>query len=443
MKMKKTLVLLIAIILNGISFGQGSLVMKAEKSCNFQLTGFRGLYSFTIAEMSLQEGQQEVFDYNGYTGLALIVFESGQRYPLILNGDFIQAVIHDPDTAPALSGSAENDFLYSFLNDFQKSSRELLELESSLTEISDADPFRGAIEGARENLTTKKADLEEQLNTSNYLCATLLLKARVLMESTYSIKTEEELNRKKQEILGFVKENYGWLFYSDMLAELCNQFFMMEEYVFFKSQSFEQAIISSSNDWLELVKGYLEPKEMLGFICAFYYNRGMVSYASAIMNSQTELVFGGNLESLPEMPKNINTLDELNISSPYMDFGAELSDLKGPKVLAIVDNSNIFSKIETIVLARLIEQQEINCAIVIVPMGEQKEYLRLMNKMFAGTFYFSFEMPEICREVEMDSKLPLFITLNTENLPVKVYKDSREVITHLEGNLLVSESNTE
>jgi len=437
--MNKTWLLFALIFFNSISFGQGSIVFKTEAECHIQLKGFRGLKGFTLADMMLQQGQQVIHDDFGYVGLGLIVFDGGQQFPLILNSDFIQVVIHVANTPPTITGSPENEWLYQILLEHQKTNNDLMSLENSLQSVYDEDPFRSAMTNARNQLEVKKKEQSETISQSSYPIAGTLLRARLLMESTYSITTMEILEEKKAEIFGFVKDNYGKLYYSDMLAELFNQYLMMEEFVFERKGSFEEAIIRSTNDWIENLNGLIEAKEVLSFAVTFYYNRSMVGYASVLMSAHPELVYKSDAKNLPECMQMVD-FSRMDIAETGNPFFNNLSTLEGMKVLLLVKGNDVFSKVETIMLARMIFDQKVKCTMVIIPVDNNRQGCESMSKLFAGTFYFASSIPESCLISDQNTGFPVFILLDEKNQFLFTGRNALETISYFNNNIVCESS---
>ncbi|MCP3892594.1 MAG: hypothetical protein GY702_27520 [Desulfobulbaceae bacterium] len=109
-----------------------------------------------------------------------------------------------------------------------------------------------------------------------------------------SIQTVEELREKKIDFQEFVQSNYLELSHSDLIRRLVSQYFMMHEYVRYHQEGspagdillrYQQEVLAGVRSLLMLVQDDIPGNKLLNYIIGFYYNRGMVTFASFIANN--------------------------------------------------------------------------------------------------------------------------------------------------------------
>lgn len=127
--------------------------------------------------------------------MALLWFSQGQAYPVIPGDERFTLNIAGPAEPPSFTGSKANEYLYAQLN------------------------------GKAQGTAATPDDF-----------ALLMIRAKQLLEASYSIRTVAELSASKKELHAFVRDQYQNLRHSDMVRRLVAQYFMMHEYVAYHTE---------------------------------------------------------------------------------------------------------------------------------------------------------------------------------------------------------------
>lgn len=139
-----------------------------------------------------------------------------------------------------------------------------------------------------------------QSTHQGYAFANLMLEAKNLLESSYTIKTIPELSAKKKEFLQFVGKHFLQLRHSDMVMRLIAQYFMMLEYVDYHvkgapptdiQKRYQSEVLSGVKNWLALLTPHLPKYEVLNYCVGLYYRRSMVTLAAKIIDNFRESAF--------------------------------------------------------------------------------------------------------------------------------------------------------
>jgi len=227
-----------------------TLTIYTQTPINITLTGFDGLNNFPLFQGKITTENPQEID-TPYRGLALLGFAGGQSYPVIIGEAPFVLQITSPGTPPSFADSGENEFLYRSLAGHEAASDK-------------AYPF-----------------------------ANVLLAARSLLESTYPITTMAQLTAKKNELTGFVTQNFQHLRHSDMVRRLMAQSLMMHEYVSYHAerepataiqQQYQQEVTGAVSGWLKALSPYIPADEIINASVACYYDRSMVTMASLIID---------------------------------------------------------------------------------------------------------------------------------------------------------------
>jgi len=350
------------------------LVVHSQVAVAIELIGYDGLVSSALFKGELAaDSEREIT--TPYRGLAYLVFAGGQRYPVIIGDETFALKIASPDEPPAFTESVENNFFHQ--------------------EISGD----GQVVG--------KHDF-----------ALLLLQAKELLESSNSIKTVNDLKAKKQEFQNFVRNNYEWLRYSDMVRRLIAQYFMMHEYVDYGVEGapatdirgkYQNEVISGVGIWLDLQPN-ISKEEMLNYCVSLYYTRSMVTLASLIIDQYRAVaVCSGGVGAVPDFPADMSLVDA--------DGGRErkLSGVNGNMIIAFVSDDCAVSLVETVVKARQLASRKDWSQIIVAPLQElSTKHLSMAKMISSGSLLFVND--EKWRKANLTEKinLPLFVQLRNE-----------------------------
>ena len=231
-------------------------IVQAQTAVDIELTGYNGLTEKSIYKGKLSANSKQEIS-TPYHGLVLLSFKDGQTYPVIVGDKIFILNISTPDKLPSFSKSPENDIFYKALKDSEQVPRE-------------------------------------------YAFANLMIQAKHLLESSYSIRTVKELTAKKKEFHQFVKKHYKKLSHSDMLKRFIAQYFMFHEYIDYHVKGepateimvkYRKEVVSGVGSWIKVLQPNLPEHEILNYCVSLYYKRSMVAMASLIIDNFRDAAF--------------------------------------------------------------------------------------------------------------------------------------------------------
>jgi hypothetical protein len=344
----KTLLAAGLIVVSVLGRGESSwaaFVIHSHMAGSIELYGYNGLTDSSLFKGSISTGSYREIK-TPYRGLALLVFESGQSYPVIIGDEPVTLKIINPDVPPAFTAGSENEFFYKAL--------------------SGGNPA-GELYGF----------------------ALLMLEAKQLLESSHAIHTIEDLAAKKKQMHDFVRIHYGNLKYSDMVRRLIAQYFMMHEYVDYHIEGapatdikikYHQEIIHGVEKWLEILKDHLPDHEILNYcVSLYYYDRSMVALAVLIIENFRDVAYCPGDEN-----KTFSFLEDLRLTDADRNKERRLNEFKGNKIIAFVSDDCPVSMVETVSKARKLSEQKEDVTLIVVPLQDLSEKHLAMNKLVSG-----------------------------------------------------------
>lgn len=357
-------------IFAGDASASASFVIQSQDYTHFVLKGYSGLTETTLFQGELATGVKQNIATT-YKGLALLLFEHGQGYPIIIGNQPFLIKISNPDTVPSFTGSEENDHFYAHL--------------------------RGAEAGS-----------------AHYEFALLMINAKQLLDSTGSISTVDELQTMKEKFHAFVRTDYQNLYHSDMLRRLIAQYFMMHEYVDYHIPGapatdiqvrYQQAVMDGVRNWLDVLKPNIPLHEILNYIVSLYYDRSMVALAFKIIENFREVAHcPGKDKASFTFPPNLALTDTDGNQKTLLELG-------GKKTVSFVSDECPVSMVESVIEARRFAQQP-NTTLIVVPLQPLSEYHLAISKMVNGGNMFFVDDEKWRKEnVPYNIKLPWFILI--------------------------------
>lgn len=349
---------------------RATFVIHSQAAVGIELTGFNSLVERSIFKGDLAAGSKYEINTT-YRGLVLLGFKGGQRYPIIIGDDFFTLDIVAPDNQPTFTGSGENDYFYKSLS-------------------GGAPPVPA------------QADF-----------ALLMIQAKDLLESTYAIRSIEELKAKKKELHDFVCKNYGRLKNSDMVRRIIAQYFMMHEYVNYHVEGisvpaiqvqYQKEVVSGVGNWLERLKPFIHEYELLNYCVFLYYQRSMVTLASLIIENFREDAFCPGAER-----ENFIFPNDLSVIDPNSSQKRKLADFKGEKVIAFVSEECPVSMVATISKARRLGRQNNAVPVFVAPLETLSDkHLHMAGMVSTSNMYFVSDDKWRKENLTERVKLPFF-----------------------------------
>lgn len=335
-------VLFVFLLLSSAAHALASFVIQAQEAVSLEIRGYKGLADTSLFAGELSPGVKQSIN-TSYRGLALLVFEKGQQYPVILGERSFVLKIENLGTLPSFTGSDENDFFYNLLTGIE--------------------PV-----GVR------------------YDFPLLMIEAKQLLESTHSIHTVKELQAMKERFHAFATTHYQDLQRSNMLMRLIAQYFMMHEYVDYKVQGdpaaairvhYEEAVMDGMGSWLRVLKPHIPQHEILNYCVSLYYNRSMVTLASRGIEKFHEIAYCPGVEKKTiDFPPDLNLTDSSGSKKT-------LQELDGRKVITFVSDDCPVSMVETVVEARRLVQQP-DTTLIVFPLQQLSKHHLAMRRMVSG-----------------------------------------------------------
>jgi hypothetical protein len=376
----KTLITGFLFVFLSLAFGESAgamLTLHTQSAVDLELVGYDGLAEMSLFKGSIGAGEKQEIA-TPYQGVALLRFAGGQGYPVLLGDESFALSIAAPTEPPAFAGSGENE---SFSN----------------------------------RLAGKGPDVP----SSDF--ALLLLRAKVLLESTYPIRTIPELTAKKEELHAFVRDHYASLRHSDMVRRLMGQYFMMHEYVEYHGEGtsptdirtrYQQAVVDGVGNWLAILGPHIPEHEILNYCLSLYYQRSMVTLAALIAeNFQSTASCPGVEKETWSFPH------DLLVAGADGHGGRQLETIKGEKIIAFVSDDCPVSMVATVIKTRQIADQGKRVQLIVAPLQQLSETPLRMNRMVSnGNMLFINDEQWRKENLAEKIRLPLFVPLGDDPL---------------------------
>jgi hypothetical protein len=381
--------------------------------------GYDGFESFILASVKLDSNEKSAISTD-YQGLVLLTFPGEMRYPLLLDGRGLEIFLESDRAAPAFVDAPENDFLYQFLRTSVQYHTQLRLLENYLAEFSAGDAFAPEVENEFDRVNAELNALHSKLPNASFSMASVLLQARLLMESTYSVSTPEELNESKVMIRDYINTHYDLMARSDMLQEFGRQYMMMNEYVSRGKSQLKEDILKDVSDWIRLLDGRISASQVIEFFVATYFNRSMITRASEIVHEFYDIVL---TDSQP-MPFMLgDTLADLSITNQDGILTEQLNDWDLHKVIAIVSFESKASMAENVMLLRGITSEHLFLPVVVVSETGFSKDLCLMSQLSTAYLFYGNDAGWLEDNAGTSAEIPLFMLLDENNVVLAIARD--------------------
>lgn len=420
--MCKLLLLLLALPLFGCNSSSEQLIkISTKQGLDLSLITYSGFTSDTLrlGRIHANETMEVPVDYRGF---ALMLIDEIYPYPLIIGKEGFEIAFTSALMPPVFTRSPENSFFYDFHSAYNELSKRIWQVEKKKQDLGATDPFYHTMQSQLDTLYDKKRTLANQLPDNDFPQASAILQAKLIEEKSHGIKTLNELHTTQNNFVEFATENFQYLYHSDRLNALINQSFMMLEYINYFDQIektgdkgtdisrgqalFRQEMIRQAGIWIDALKPYLDPGMVLAQCVKIYYNRSMIRKAYEIQNAFSDMA----VCYFNTTNKRIDFPDTFEIvkSDAYSILSS--SQIDAPKMIIIVDDQCVFSKVFAIIKAR--ELEECNTAIIILPKGELNQSILLMDRNCVKQLYFIKNKKWIDKEALGQVNAPAIIQLN-------------------------------
>jgi len=328
-------------------WGQAEVVIQSKNAIAFQLQGYDGFADITLYKGSLPAGGRQRLETQ-YSGLAMLIFSGGQRYPLLIGGKPSTVMIIDAGQIPSFGEGDENQRFYTML--------------SGDVQLDNGDTFAG-----------------------------VMIRGKQVLDSSSSIKTVTDLHKKKREFEKFMQHNYRELSHSDLLRRLISQYFMMDEYVSYHRKGepggdirskYRREVVAGVQSLLDLLRDHIPGNKLLNYGVGLYYKRGMVTMAALIADTFKTLAHcGGDNQRFAELPANLQL-----VNSDGSTAGT-LGALKGEKTVSFVSSACPVSMVRAVIKARELAEANTDGGyhfLIVVPLEQLSEKHRAMCRNVSG-----------------------------------------------------------
>lgn len=359
-------------ILSWAGSARSSFDIQAKETVQLEIKGYNGLAETTLFASELAQGVRQHI-MTSYRGLALLLFEQGQTYPVILSEQPFLLTTGSPDVQPTFTNSEVNEYFYTRL-------------------------------------------LGGKTEDTQFDFANLMIEAKQLLDATGSIRTVDELQAMKERFHQFARSHFPPLSRSDMLRRLISQYFMMHEYVDYHvagapatdiQQRYRQAVMDGVKNWLDILQPDIPQHEVLNFCVSLYLDRSMVTIASKIMEKFRELAYCPGEKMLPPVfPPDLRVIDADGRQST-------LQQLDGDKIITFISDDCPVSKVAAVVEARRLIRQPNAARLIILSLQPLSEnHLSLQRMVSGGSIHFVDDEPWRKGNLSTNMELPWFIQID-------------------------------
>lgn len=415
----------IKIILTGIICclllveSNGAIIINSKENVDIELIGFNQFENFTIEKVKVDVDKPTILETE-YKGFALLVYNGGQRYPLIIGKNDLKIKLTSPNIPPKFEDNKEMDFFYDYLSNYRQQQHETMLLNETIKNLGEGDPLVKELDAQKAKVEEDQLALIKTLDKVKYPTVVTVLKAKLLMESTYSIQTIEELDDRKDKMIQYVLKNYKVLQHSDMLLEILKQYYMMNEYVYNSNVTFEETIVKDANRWMNSLKKRISEREVLASIIQVFYNRGMISYASEIIKNNLGLVNGKSAE---EIEIDLSDISDYVLEWSKGNNKRKMKDINYIKLISVVSDEDVFSKVETIKLQGYLNDKKSNINLITLPENKLNEGILGMNNLVQGEINYIANKGYAADKMGSNISVPFFIMLDAKNNIIKKATD--------------------
>jgi len=417
------------------SSSSASIKISSEQDIKFEIITYAGFKSniFLKGEIKADEAREIKLDYDGF---ALLTINGIYPYPLIIGKGEINIGFSKTGVAPEITNSPENTFFYDFYGNHNKLSSQVRFYSESLQKAGEQDPPFLSLQTKLDSVISLKMEMAKQLPKAEFPVASAILQEKLLEESSWGIKTLNELHKTQKEFTDFAKENYKYLKNSEQLSALIRQSFMMLEYInYYESieksgdqkaditkakELLRSEMLKQTQMWMDALKADVPEPVSLAQCVKTYYNRGMVSKSLEIISAFDEKAKceGGGVKQI-NFPASFEITKGDGVSSYQTD------QIQSKKIIVLVDNDCIFSKIAAVRTGRQLEKSP--TPLILIPKGNLDGEILALDKLCVKDLYFAKKGDWVSTDLLDQHKYPYFILLDGSNKVIKATDNWNEL----------------
>lgn len=359
-----------------------------------------------------------------YKGFVLLTINGQRKYPLIIGHENVHIKFAGTQIRPEILEGDENLFFYDFYSQYNHLKALSKHFATTLAQTPQSDPAYQELKAQLDSVALMTTELTDGLPNEKYPVTSAIFQAMLLEDSSGDVKTLDELHQKQKAFTQFAADNYEFIANSEQLASLIRQSFMMLEYINYhdysniivdsKTRSAEAKALNKAEMlnlvemWIEALKPYLPENKILAQCANNYLGRGMVSKGSEIINA------------FPDIAKcNDGSLKEITFPGYFWllkgDGVSKLSssDFKTERIVALVDEDCVFSKIKAIELGRELEQSPM--PIFILSKQKATTTKLALDRLCVKDLYFIEDKTQFPEALLNQHTYPYFYKLDANN----------------------------
>lgn len=327
---------------------------------------------------------------------------------------------------PEINGSDENNYFYEYYGRSNRFLAQIRAVEDSLSVLPSSSPAHFELKSKKDSLEEGFALLQSKIRNSGFPVAGVVLLSLQLQRSMSHVSDLEDLHKKQDTIMQFVKKNYFVLRNSDQLSSIVRNSFMMLEYLDYHAEIeavwdkkekiahakslYHQEVLKLAGLWMQEFGSLLNPKVVLEEIIMAYYERGMVSMAWRIMKDNEEIAQCSDRMT----PVGFNPFTTVTVTGDgTLVNPVALKDDK--KLAVVIDNNCIFSKIRALEAARALEERAV--WLMVVTLDEISRDVLALDRLCVKRLLFTQAQTEAPAEKETPAAVPHFLLFDeSDNL---------------------------
>jgi len=426
MKLISAIIIFLSISMTYVD-GQDFISIKGK--CPFpanSMVSFEGYQGFEIVDLGeIRISADSIIDYfTDYHGYCLMKVKGSPSMPLILD--------HDPtciewDSLPGFPCDPENKFYYEMRTRFMSLDTLVpmyLNSNDSLEQISLKKSIHNQIE---------KTGLVLDGQTS--LCASVLLKAELMIIESSLVENAEGMGEHKVKITDFIDAHYDQLLHSDMLTSLAIAYTDMNRKVFTNPLSTQQAIIYDVGEWVNMLGPRMGEKDVINFFLVQCSKQGDKEIASILVAKYIDIVKCEQYVSSNTRPTNIPYSFSI-FGGPDLSRVKTLDQFQGiSKILAVYSTECPATIAAVVGLYSFMGENQIRMPVILMPDNVDEGPLNeIVKKQAPFGMQTGMKTGGGFMQGAGVKQLPAFIILDERNLLKKIYYDFNELKAELLGD---------
>ncbi len=417
-----TIIIIIASLFSSFWFGARAegLEINAPAFSNKEVVVimFNGLAIDTLLNSWLDEKGKVIVPIKK-EGFILIKLDGKHLYPMFYSTKENKFNLKE-NGRPDFAGYSQNSFFFRQLILKQSLISKQRVLNEAMMTFSKDDSLIRAFKMKQSSNERKLKQFESLYIDSSEYTGAILISSLQLIETSYSIRSEEELVKIKREFRRFIQEHYNSISSSDMLQQLANQYMMMNEYVIVGKEKMENQIAQDITDWIQLLKEHYSDRDVVQYFLKYFISRTMVTMTAAIYEKLPDL------SACPVQNGQVNNKNAIERSSSTEVDATTLAKLiktadQRETVFIAIDVDCPASIAGQVLLTRVITQNKIPVNVITAFCGrapEQPEYRIIPDAR--NPIFLKNGLTILGKTDVKITKYPVFILINSSGQIISI-----------------------